>query len=538
MLCSQARAFTGQPFDGGLMLSMRACSSALVSFALSCLLVACATAPPRLTPQDEFRAVNRIGWGVSSEQWEQASRMAWPAYVEQQLRADPRRALPQPAAQAQIEALSVQQRGVAELLLQVDTLRREQDKSPKEEERLAARQAYQTELNKLARETAHRQLLRQVYADQQLLEHMSWFWFNHFNVHQQKRELRALVADYEESALRPQALGSFRALLGAVARHPAMQRYLDNDQNSAGKPNENYARELLELHTLGVDGGYTQKDVQELARVLTGFGARLEPGTPKLRPEQAALYVRQGLFEFNPARHDFGDKLLLGHTIKGRGAAELDEALDLLVAQPATARFISRKLATFFLSDSPPPALVARMAERFQRSGGRIDETLRVLLLAPEFAAADQRKFKDPQHYIVSGLRAAYGAQGQQVILNSQTAQGWLRRLGEGQYDKLTPDGYPLTAEAWNSAGQLSTRFELARSLAAGPAALFKPEGMDVPNTAASTAAAPKPQLHSAWFDQHLAPLLSEPTRAALVQAASPADWGALWLSAPEFMYR
>jgi uncharacterized protein (DUF1800 family) len=494
------------------------------------LLAACATRAPEAFQQSDglYRAVNRIGWGATQAQLDEATRQGWAGYVEQQLRADPRQPLI-PAAQSQIDALSIEQRPVQELLSQVEEMRRNQDKPPTEDERKAARQAYQGELNRLAREAGHRQLLRQLYSEQQLLEQMSWFWFNHFNVHQYKRELRALVADYEESALRPQALGSFRALLGAVARHPAMLRYLDNDQNTAGKPNENYARELLELHTMGVDGGYTQRDVQELARVLTGFGARLDPNgpqtRPKLRPELDKLYLRQGLFEFNPARHDFGDKTLLGRTIKGRGAAELDEVLDLLVAQPATARFVARKLAIYLLSDTPPPPLVARMAAAFQASRGDIAATLRPLLLAPEFAAASPAKFKDPQHYLLSSLRASYG---DQVILNSQPVQAWLRRLGQGLYDRQTPDGYALTAEAWNSAGQMSTRFELARSIAGGPAALFKPE-----TAAAAVNPLPKPQLAQA-----LQPPLSEGTRAALAQSGTPLDWGALLLSSPEFMYR
>jgi len=523
-------------------------------------LAGCAStqAPPQFAqPEALYRAVNRIGWGATQDQLDEARRLGWGAYVERQLKADPRRPL-LPAAQGQIDALSIEQRPALELLQQVEQLRKDQDKplsscpqvgaarrpppegdkpawggpAPTcEDDRKAARQAYQNELNRLAREAAHRQLLRQLYSEQQLLEQVSWFWFNHFNVHQYKRELRALLADYEETALRPQALGSFRELLGAVARHPAMLRYLDNDQNTAGKPNENYARELLELHTLGVDGGYTQRDVQELARVLTGFGARLDPGRPRLRPEQDRLYLRQGLFEFNPARHDFGDKQLLGHVIKGRGAAELDEVLDLLVAQPATARFVSRKLAVYLLSDEPPPALVERMAAAFQRSGGAIGATLRVLLLAPEFADAAPRKFKDPQHYLLSGLRAAYGGMGEPaVIQNSAPLQAWLRRLGQGLYDKQTPDGYPLTAAAWNSAGQLSTRFELARSLAAGPAALFKPEGLPA---GAAAPPAPRPLLAQA-----LQPPLSPTTRAALAQAATPLDWNALLLSSPEFMYR
>lgn len=523
MLCPMSKAT--------LLLSRRHLLGGSLFAAL--LLGACATnqAPPQFQqPEALYRAVNRIGWGATQAQLDEAQRLGWGAYVSRQLKADPRRPLIA-AAQSQIDTLSIEQRPALDLLQQVEQLRRDQDKPPTEEERKLSRQAYQNELNRLAREAAHRQLLRQLYSDQQLLEQLSWFWFNHFNVHQYKRELRALVADYEETALRPQALGSFRILLGAVARHPAMQRYLDNDQNAAGKPNENYARELLELHTLGVDGGYTQRDVQELARVLTGFGARLDFDRPKLKPEQDKLYVRQGLFEFNPARHDFGDKQLLGRTIKGRGSAELDEVLDLLVAHPSTARFVSRKLATYLLADEPVPALVEQMAATFRKSGGDIGATLKVLLLAPEFAGVEARKFKDPQHYLVSGLRAAYGGMGSEaVIQNSAPLQAWLRRLGQGLYDKQTPDGYPMTASAWNSAGQMSTRFELARNLAGGPAALFKPE------TAPSAQAmppAPKPALAQA-----LQPPLSPATRAALAQAGTPQDWSALLLSSPEFMYR
>ena len=182
-----------------------------------------------------------------------------------------------------------------------ESFRRNGDnKGATEEERVAARKAYQDAQGLAARETGERQLLRELYAEQQLLEQLSWFWFNHFNVHQGKRDIRLMLADYQDRALRPQALGSFRTMLGAVARHPAMLRYLDNDQNAVRAINENYARELLELHTLGVDGGYTQRDVQELARVLTGFGVRVDPDPAKVAPRFEALYKRDGLFEFHP----------------------------------------------------------------------------------------------------------------------------------------------------------------------------------------------------------------------------------------------
>src|SRR2546422_7311634 len=224
---------------------------------------------------------------------------------------------------------------------------------------------------------------------------------------------RALVADYEERAIRPHALGRFRDLLGATARHPAMLIYLDNAQNAANRINENYARELMELHTLGVDGGYTQRDVQELARILTGF------------------VVREGWFEFIPGRHDYGDKLLLGRAIRGRGAAEVDEALDLLARHPATARFLCRKLALVFVSDDPSEVLVERLASTFPSSDGDIAAVLRELFPSAEFSASLGTKFKDPVHYVVSAVRLAYDDKG---ILNAGPLINWLGRLGGPLY--------------------------------------------------------------------------------------------------------
>ena len=170
----------------------------------------------------------------------------------------------------------------------------------------------------IAKQAATRSILRSLYAPDQLRERMTWFWFNHFNVHQYKANLRLLVGDYEDNAIRPHALGRFRDLLEATLRHPAMLRYLDNADNAAGHINENYAREIMELHTMGVGSGYSQKDVEELARILTGVGINLRAENPKLKPELQNQFFRDGLFEFNPARHDFGDKTFLGHAIKGQ----------------------------------------------------------------------------------------------------------------------------------------------------------------------------------------------------------------------------
>jgi uncharacterized protein (DUF1800 family) len=188
------------------------------------------------------------------------------------------------------------------------------------DQKKAARDAYNKDMNALAREAQSRSLLRDLYGPDQLREQMTWFWFNHFNVQASKRDIRAMVGDYEDQAIRPHALGRFRDLLEATLRHPAMLRYLDNDQNAANHINENYAREIMELHSMGVGSGYTQKDVQELARILTGVGIDLKPDAA-LETPMAVLYVRAGLFEFNPARHDFGTKTFWG--MRSRAAASV-----------------------------------------------------------------------------------------------------------------------------------------------------------------------------------------------------------------------
>src|SRR5450631_4266494 len=206
---------------------------------------------------------------------------------------------------------------------------------------MAAQQAYQQDLNRLAREAATETLLLALYSRRQLSERLAWFWFNHFNVHQYKANMRAMVGDYEAS-LRTHSLGRFRDLLIASATHVAMIRYLDNEQNAANRINENFAREVMELHTLGVDGGYSQRDVQELARVRTGLGIAATDQPPVLRAAWQPLYVRQGLTEFNPARHDMGDKVVLGPTVSARGWNEIIDELTRLARHPATARHVCR----------------------------------------------------------------------------------------------------------------------------------------------------------------------------------------------------
>lgn len=498
------------------------------------LLTGCAAAPPAPPPinvaasvAETARALNRLTWGLNETDMRAVRAQGLAAWTEAQLHPAPAR-LPA-TVQARIDAMTISQRPMEQLNRDLDQQRKDADQVTGVEEKKAAQKAYQDELNRLAREAATRSLLRDLYSPNQVQEQMTWFWMNHFNVHQYKHNLRLMLGDYEDRAIRPHALGKFRDLLAATVHHPAMLRYLDNEQNAAGHLNENYARELMELHTLGVDGGYSQRDVQELARILTGVGVNLGAATPRVRRERQAQYRRLGLFEFNPERHDYGAKLLLGQPVHGQGLAEVDEALDRLARHPSTARFISRKLATFWIGDAPPPALVQRMAATFTASDGDIAAVLRVLFNSAEFHASLGHQFKDPLHYVVSSVRLAYG---DKTILNATPMLNWLNRMGEPLYGKQTPDGYPLTASAWDSPGQLNVRFEIARAIGTGNAGLFKTEGPQPQERPAF------PQLANALYYQSIESRLAPGTRHALEQATSPQEWNSFLLSAPDMMYR
>jgi len=488
--------------------------------------------PSTLNSLDPYALVDRITWGATSSSLQQIRAEGSARWLEEQLH-PPRDPVLPPAVAQQLAALPLDAAAMTQRAITVAQRHRDIDKIADEESRKSARKDLQEELNAVGREAATRMLLRALYSPNQLQEQMTWFWFNHFNVFQYKNDERLMLADYEQT-LRTHALGRFRDLLGAVAHHPAMLVYLDNAQNAADHINENYARELMELHTLGVDAGYTQRDVQELARVLTGFGVdRRDPATtppPRFaRPDRAAQYVRRGLYEFNPHRHDYGDKQVLGVTIRGSGPAELDQVVDLLARHPATARHISRKLAVYFVSDEPPQALVDRMAARFLATSGDMAAVLRTMFESPEFAASLRTRYKDPVHYVVSAVRAAYD---DKPILNARPMINWLNRMGEGPYNRQTPDGYPLNEASWAGPGQLTTRFEIAKAIGAGSAGLFK---TDDPTPTERPAF---PQLSNALYFEAIQPTLAPATRHALDQAASAQEWNMLLLSAPEFMVR
>ncbi|MGA2458037.1 MAG: DUF1800 domain-containing protein [Terriglobales bacterium] len=320
-------------------------------------------------------------------------------------------------------------------------------------------------------------LLRATYSERQLQEVMTDFWFNHFNVFLGKGAERYLVTAYERDVIRPRALGKFSDLLLATAKSPAMLWYLDNWQSvgpnsqaagrarNNGKPsqglNENYAREVMELHTLGVNGGYTQKDVTELARVLTGW--TLE------EPRQG------GGFVFREPRHEPGDKTVLGRVFHEGGhedgQREGEAALEMLAHEPATARFISTKLAQRFVSDTPPPALVDAMAKTFLESDGDIKAVLGTMLGAPEFWDVNEyrAKVKTPLEFTVSALRAT-GAE----LTRTQSVNDALNRMGMPLYGAQPPTGYSMRAESWVNSGALLNRMNFALRLGTGKLAGVK----------------------------------------------------------------
>ena len=250
-----------------------------------------APSPP---PGDPYPWLNRLSWGASWSDVEHNRHTDMQGYLARQLRPGPS-SMPQ-TIEAQIAAMTISQRPLVQLVQDMEQRNRDANAISNDDDKKAAQQAYQQEMNRLGREAATRHVLRALYSPNQIQEQMTWFWMNHFSVHQYKANIRTMLGDYEDIAVRAHALGKFRDLLAAVAYHPVMLRYLDNEQNAEGRINENYARELMELHTLGIDGGYGQRDVQELARVLTGVGINFGTSAPKLRHEKQSFYVRKGLF--------------------------------------------------------------------------------------------------------------------------------------------------------------------------------------------------------------------------------------------------
>jgi uncharacterized protein (DUF1800 family) len=309
-------------------------------------------------------------------------------------------------------------------------------------------------------------LYRGLYSTHQLEEILVDFWVNHFNVFSGKGPVRTMLTSYERDAIRPYVLGHFRDMLLATARHPAMQFYLDNWQSqvsdgsippATGTPqqhpglNENYGREIMELHTLGVDGGYTQADVVNVARAFTGWTIH-EPN-------------KYAEFFFNPAMHDRGEKVVLGHTIP-RGGGEDDgiRVIDILSRHPSTAHFISQKLAQRFVADAPPASLVNRMAATFIRTDGDLRAVMETMLLSPEFMSegAWRSKIKSPLELVLSAMRGLNAD-----VTDTMAVAQRLADLGQPLYAKLEPTGYPNVSAGWVSSASLLARMNLVTALTA-----------------------------------------------------------------------
>jgi uncharacterized protein (DUF1800 family) len=388
----------------------------------------------------------------------------------------------------------------------------------------------------VAGELLQTRLLTDIYSQRQLQAVMTDFWLNHFNVYLKKGQFAPwYLVDYEQNVIAPHAMGKFEDLLVATAKSPAMLFYLDNHSsigphslaaeraqaNPAVKNkdlglNENYARELMELHTLGVDGGYTQKDVTEVAKVFTGWTIE-EP--------------RKGSgFTFNERRHEPGPKYVLGRTIQENGEQEGLAVLHQLASNPATAHHLSQQLAERFVSDTPPPTLVDRMAKTYLHTDGDIRQVLRTMFTSPEFWSREayRAKVKTPEEFVLSAVRATGGeVERPAIVLNA------MNRLGMPFYGCQTPNGYSWTAGAWVNSGDLLTRINIALALAGhklGTAtdldALMKIKGPD-----AATAAQKETKLESVFLDGQLN---SQARQTVLQQADELAAQGPIALPGSE----
>jgi uncharacterized protein (DUF1800 family) len=510
--------------------------------------------------------LNRLGFGPSPGDVARVRRIGLEQYINQQLRPATLADADLPAHLAGLDTLTMTSRELAAKYFGPARMerRRMQQRAasgtadganPKRKRRSPEPMELMREQRRVFTDLAQQKIIRAVYSERQLNEVMVDFWFNHFNVFAGKGQTRTYLTEYERDAIRPNVLGRFRTLLGATSQSPAMLFYLDNWQSAApegaatsasiadrrrpnvlpraagrrgrvGMPltlprtatdvprqnrrprglNENYARELMELHTLGVDGGYTQKDVQEVARAFTGWTIA-NPG-------------QGGDFRFEARMHDDGEKVVLGHRLTaGGGRRDAEEVLDILAAHPSTARFIAMKLARRFVADDPPAALVDRAAARFTATRGDIREVVRTIVTSPEFFSHDSHraKVKTPFEFVAASLRATSAE-----LTDAMPLVQAMRDLGMPLYQCQPPTGYADRSEAWVNAGALLNRMNFAVALANG-----RLRGV-------STALNPGDIL----VNEVLAGELAPSTRTTVAKAATASQAIALLLGSPEFQRR
>ena len=427
-----------------------------------------ASASAHTTTEAEARHVlNRLAFGPRPGDVERVMKMGVDRYIDEQLHPD---TIPMPAEWADRLA-KLRQGGMSQADL--ITTYRKVIKAAMDDGTggapgggLAMRNAL---YKKMEVRFGELRLLPAIESPRQLEEVMVDFWFNHFNVVRGKGLDHVLIADYEDKAIRPYVMGRFRALLGATAKHPAMLFYLDNwlsvsatadsrarvpgTRKTTAGLNENYARELMELHTLGADGGYSQADVTTLARILTGWS---------MDPRRA---VNGDAFRFFPALHDDSHKVWLGRAVPVKGMAEGEWALDVLASSPATARHVSYELAQYFVADDPPPALVDRLAQRFSATDGDIRAVLETLFKSREFRSPANvgTQFKTPYQYVVSVMRA-----GGITVNNVRPLLAAMNRMGMPLYGCQSPDGYKNTREVWLNPDAVAQRISFATGIGLG----------------------------------------------------------------------
>ncbi|HXM95726.1 MAG TPA: DUF1800 domain-containing protein [Candidatus Dormibacteraeota bacterium] len=425
------------------------------------------------TDEAILHALNRLAYGPRPGEIERVRQMGLAKWIEQQLSPQ---SIDDSTMEARLEKFST-------LKMSTPTLLAEYSQPKQDGKQVDDSQKPQ----RIVEELAMAKVTRAIYSERQLQQVMDDFWFNHFNVFAGKGEDRWYLTSYERDVIQPHALGKFKDLLGATAKSPAMLFYLDNflsaDPKTAerqtalramrqharharfGRPlpprppqapqknvrglNENYGRELMELHTLGVDAGYTQKDVTEVARSFTGWTIE--------RPRESAQ------FKFDERVHDPDRKVVLGKKIHAGGVKDGEEVIHLLVQHASTAKFISTKLARRFVSDNPPAALVSRMTQTFRSSGGDIRAVMKTMIYSPEFWSPDahRAKVKTPFELVVSAARAL----GTDVDSPMPLVQ-WVGRIGEPLYQCQPPTGYADRADAWVNTGALLNRLNYSLALA------------------------------------------------------------------------
>jgi uncharacterized protein (DUF1800 family) len=431
--------------------------------------VATATAPSVSGERQIIHALSRLTYGARPGDVERVRAMGVSAWIDRQLRP---RTVDDSATDRALVELTTLRMPISEALREFPR------PDPKLRAKIANGEMSRQEMQalypmdkrpaRIATELQAAKVVRAVTSERQLEELMVDFWFNHFNVFAGKGDVRWYVAAYEREAIRPFAMGKFPDLVRATAYHPAMLFYLDNwlsarpdfvvpvgpNRGRKGGLNENYARELMELHTLGVDGGYTQKDVTEVARAFTGWTID--------RPQT------DGHFIFRPGMHDGGEKIVLGQRIPaGGGRDDGERVIEILTRHPATARFIATKLVRRFVSDTPPPALVARVAGTYTSTGGDISAMLRTIFESPEFFSEDayRAKIKKPFEFVASAVRALGGttdATGGMALARASA------EIGEPLYQAQPPTGYADRGAVWVNAGALLARMNFALGLASG----------------------------------------------------------------------